>query len=618
MDRKEYGTGITAAKQFWQKKDIRINTDERLIDAAGYLFTLRQSIDGDRDLARAERKASERFHWAIQKASKDMYLPQVFRQHKLTRIEQEILLAVIAGTLGLCENPGNLVGIQGMMHRETGVMLQVRRAIGVKGRLVKNDFIDIEISRGESPKVSLGNELLNKLVYKKQRSKSRWNVHDYNGCLNLLKDLVKVASDKANAVETMQEIGEDDNEFMPQNESILRFYGNMRRLCTKNPKWPISWLMKQTNLCQEERMVVLVLLGKELGFGRHSDDLATGQGLAGVMCYSLGDFRKAIDSLKCNSALVKHGYIQACGGLADDVVQEDDWTLRGCRFELTDGCMEKLKVSRRRKSIGAARPAKVKMEQLVLSEKVRRALAMCAAQAKHSKVLLEDWGLGERFSYGSSVAMLFSGPPGTGKTACAEALAGELGKPIMVMNYAELQNCWVGQTEKNVVKAFREASRQDAVLFWDEADAVFGDRDRAHQNWEVREVNVLLQELERFKGVCILATNRKMSLDKALDRRIAMKVEFERPAGPERLEIWRRMLPKRMPLGKDVDIRELAEEDLSGGQIKNVIMNAARMAIASGPKAKVTQAEFAKALAMERSGGWAESRGAFGFGKRGA
>ncbi|HSV27332.1 MAG TPA: AAA family ATPase, partial [Sedimentisphaerales bacterium] len=158
--------------------------------------------------------------------------------------------------------------------------------------------------------------------------------------------------------------------------------------------------------------------------------------------------------------------------------------------------------------------------------------------------------------------------------------------------------------------------RQDTVLFWDEADAVFGDRERAHQNWEVREVNVLLQELERFKGVCILATNRKLSLDKALERRIAMKVEFERPARHERLEIWRRLLPQKLPLGADVDIRTLAEEDLSGGQIKNVIMNAARMAIANGPDARVMQADFAKALAMENNGGWSEARGGFGFAKK--
>ena len=189
--------------------------------------------------------------------------------------------------------------------------------------------------------------------------------------------------------------------------------------------------------------------------------------------------------------------------------------------------------------------------------------------------------------YGSGVTLLFYGPPGTGKTATAEAIAHELGMPLLVADYAKIQNCWVGQTEKNISSTFRKARKHRAVLFWDEADAMFFDRDSASRAWEVRDVNVLLQEIERFEGVCILATNRKATLDKALERRITAKIEFPRPDRLLRESIWKRLLPSGMPLAKDVDITELARKDLSGGEIKNVILNAARAACGRSRKVVV-------------------------------
>ena len=182
-------------------------------------------------------------------------------------------------------------------------------------------------------------------------------------------------------------------------------------------------------------------------------------------------------------------------------------------------------------------------------------------------------------TYGRSPVLLFSGPPGTGKTATAEALAHELDKPILVADYSRIQNCFVGQTEKNIVRVFREARNQDAVLFWDEADAMFYDRDSAHRNWEVRDVNVLLQELERFEGICILATNRKITLDKALGAadRAEGRVRAARPA--RTALIWEKLLPQKLPLARDVDLDDLSEADLAGGEIKNVVLNAARLAL---------------------------------------
>jgi SpoVK/Ycf46/Vps4 family AAA+-type ATPase len=197
--------------------------------------------------------------------------------------------------------------------------------------------------------------------------------------------------------------------------------------------------------------------------------------------------------------------------------------------------------------------------------------------------------------------LLFYGDPGTGKTATAEALAHELDRPLIVADYSKLENCFVGVTEKNVVRIFQEAQRRKAVLFWDEADAMLFDRDDAHRNWEVRHVNVILQQIERFEGVCILATNRRQKLDKALSRRISMQVEFRRPqTAAERLRIWNAMLPPQLPLDSGVDLGVIAQEDLSGGEIKNVLLNAARFAAARAEAhPKLTHADFEEAVRWE-------------------
>jgi SpoVK/Ycf46/Vps4 family AAA+-type ATPase len=256
-----------------------------------------------------------------------------------------------------------------------------------------------------------------------------------------------------------------------------------------------------------------------------------------------------------------------------------------------------------RKRPGAREPV-VRLDQVVLPPRVAAAVRMAVAQARHADVLFRRWGLGETIRYGRGTTLLFSGPPGVGKTATAEAIAHALGRPILVASVAELQSCWVGQTEKAIVRVFREAAEAGAVLFWDEADAFFHERDAATRQWEVREVNVLLQELERFEGVCILATNRRTALDAALERRVSMKVEFERPDRAAARRIWSKLLPAKLPLASDVNLDALAAAELTGGQIKNVVLNAARRALLRGRRATVGRADFEEAIRAERDGQW--------------
>ena len=129
---------------------------------------------------------------------------------------------------------------------------------------------------------------------------------------------------------------------------------------------------------------------------------------------------------------------------------------------------------------------------------------------------------------------------------------------------------------------------------------MFYDRDAAMRTWEVRDVNVLLQELERFDGVCVLATNRNVALDKALERRITLKVEFGLPDRAMRRAIWERLIPRKMPLAPDVSLDELAGPELTGGEIKNAVLNAARLAVIRGPETKVGMRDFLEAIVAKR------------------
>ncbi len=201
---------------------------------------------------------------------------------------------------------------------------------------------------------------------------------------------------------------------------------------------------------------------------------------------------------------------------------------------------------------------------------------------KHD-LIFREWGLGERHSTGMGLAFHFAGPPGTGKTICAEALAHALGRNLLVVRYAEIESHWVGQTSKHVAAVFRVAERQNAVLFFDEADAIAGRRFSSATAGYEREanatVNVLLQELERFNGVIIFATNLAASLDPAFERRIRTHILFGLPGPEERERIWRSQLHQRTPLADDVDFQALAEEfPRSGGDIKNAVLKAAQLA----------------------------------------
>ena len=225
-------------------------------------------------------------------------------------------------------------------------------------------------------------------------------------------------------------------------------------------------------------------------------------------------------------------------------------------------------------------------DDVILSPATRRALESALAQVTQHDLIFKRWGLGERHSTGLGLAFNFAGPPGTGKTICAEAIAKSLGRQLLVVRYAELESMWMGETSKNVAAIFRTAREEQAVLLFDEADAIAARRSTSVDSGSQREsnsvVNVLLQELERYTGVVIFATNLAANFDPAFERRIRTHVLFELPGETERVRIWKVQLhPYRTPLAPDVDFDALAHQyEVSGGDIQNAVLKAALAAAA--------------------------------------
>jgi SpoVK/Ycf46/Vps4 family AAA+-type ATPase len=222
-------------------------------------------------------------------------------------------------------------------------------------------------------------------------------------------------------------------------------------------------------------------------------------------------------------------------------------------------------------------------DDVILPDSTRRALEHALAQVRQHDLIFRQWGLGERYATGQGLAFNFAGPPGTGKSICAEAVAYALGRRLMVVRYAEVESMWVGETPKNVAELFRIATEENAVLLFDEADSIAARRSTSPDQSFTREanavVNVLLKELESFRGVVIFATNLAANFDPAFERRIRQQVLFEVPDAKARERIWRAQMHPRTPLHRDVDFRRLGEQfEVTGGDIRNAVLKGAAAA----------------------------------------
>jgi hypothetical protein len=225
-------------------------------------------------------------------------------------------------------------------------------------------------------------------------------------------------------------------------------------------------------------------------------------------------------------------------------------------------------------------------DDLILPGEPREQLQELCSQVRHVTRVFEEWGFDAKLSYGKGVSALFSGPPGTGKTLAAEVLAGDLRLDLYKVDLSQVVSKYIGETEKNLSRVFEEAEHSNAILFFDEADALFGKRTEisdAHDRYANIETSYLLQRMEVYDGVVILASNLRENLDDAFQRRIRFVVEFPFPDAEQRLGIWQAHVPEEVPLAPDVDLELLADRiPVAGGNIKNIVLNAAFLAADNG------------------------------------
>ncbi|MDF3015442.1 MAG: ATPase central domain protein [Thermomicrobiales bacterium] len=254
-------------------------------------------------------------------------------------------------------------------------------------------------------------------------------------------------------------------------------------------------------------------------------------------------------------------------------------------------------------------------DDLVLPEPELALLREIVAHVAHRATVYEEWGFATASKRGLGIGVLFAGASGTGKTMAAEVLAGSLRLDLYRIDLSGVVSKYIGETEKNLRRVFDAAEEGGAILFFDEADALFGKRSEikdSHDRYANIEINYLLQRMESYRGVAVLATNMKSALDPAFLRRIRFVVNFPFPDAMQRAEIWRRVFPPATPT-EALDVDTLARLTVPGGSIRNIALNAAFLAASSGEPvrmrhlhraARVEYAKLERPLPEAEIAGW--------------
>ncbi len=252
---------------------------------------------------------------------------------------------------------------------------------------------------------------------------------------------------------------------------------------------------------------------------------------------------------------------------AGDVLEERD-ICRICYEILDDGRYE---------NVTWVKPG-FTMDDLKVEPEVRAVLEDLCRQVELRDQVYGSWKLKSRYAYGRCVSAIFAGPPGTGKTMAVHALAGRLGLELYKVDLSQIVDKYIGETEKRLEEVFTRAQKSNMILFFDEADAVMGKRSEvkeAQDKYANTEISFILQRLEAFDGIVILATNNLQNIDAAFMRRIRYVVNFQLPDEETRLGIWKGAFGEGVPQSDDIDYEYLAQHfRFSGGEIKNVALNA--------------------------------------------
>lgn len=288
-----------------------------------------------------------------------------------------------------------------------------------------------------------------------------------------------------------------------------------------------------------------------------------------------------------------------CAAAAEAEIAED-----GERLLLTEKLLERHIREKSRVDFGASvtrLESSFTMQDLKLSAAAESEFQEAISRAMNRSIVNETFGFAEKLPYGRGISVLLYGPPGTGKTMAAGVFGNELGLDVYRVDLSQINSKYIGETEKNLENIFRVAQGANIILFFDEADALFAKRTEvsgSNDKFANSQTAYLLQKIEEYDGICILATNGAQNFDAAFKRRMTYMIPIEKPDREVRRKLWENVFPKQAPLSADVDFGELADIDgLSGAQIKSAALSAAYMAAAG--KREIGRSDIMQGIARE-------------------
>jgi SpoVK/Ycf46/Vps4 family AAA+-type ATPase len=291
-------------------------------------------------------------------------------------------------------------------------------------------------------------------------------------------------------------------------------------------------------------------------------------------------------------------------GAIDDAAVLAVWESKAIRDVLEQACYRQIRHRLERKAVRIE--PRYTWDDIVLPGEQKDLLRNACNQIKYRALVYGEWGFERKLAYGKGLSMLYAGPPGTGKTMSAQVVANELRMELYKIDLSQVISKYIGETEKNLHEIFREAQKSGAILFFDETDALFGKRSEvkdAHDKYANIETAYLLQKMEEYEGISVLATNLLNNIDEAFLRRINYVIKFPFPDAEYREKIWRATFPKEMPLSDDLDFKWLAQKyEIAGGNIKNVVLSAAFLAAEKGEKINMRHIVHAVRHELQKSG----------------
>ncbi len=370
------------------------------------------------------------------------------------------------------------------------------------------------------------------------------------------------------------------------------------------------WLREMALRLGSERGVVFVTGEKEWKPGRLGDFDVVSQALAvpdAQMRLSLYRAMGAPQSVDLEAVAGKFVFSPGqIRGTIDDAAVIADWE----KNEIGEEAFYKASLKQISHNLGQRATqvnARFAWDDLVLPPLAKGTLKAACDQVRFRRVVYDEWGFGEKLPYGRGLSMLFSGPPGTGKTMAAQVIANALRLELYKVDISAVVSKYIGETEKNLKNVFDEVKKSQSILFFDEADSLFGKRTEvkdSHDRYANIESSFLLQKIEEYDGIVILASNFLQNFDDAFRRRIKFIIDFPFPDASQREKLWRMMFAKHAPVDHEgMDFAFLSKRfELSGAAIKNIVIGAAFLAAAAGQDISMGHILLAARTELAKSG----------------